>query len=151
VDTGNRLRLRGEGESGLNGGPNGDLYVVVHVEADDTFEREGQNLLVTTEISFVQAALGDKVEIPTLDGLVEFVVPKGTQSGEVFRMEGKGLPFPGRNTSGDLLVAVRVLTPTRLSSRQEEVLREFASLESKKPFTKAKKIIKQVGKAMGLD
>lgn len=151
VDTGNRLRLRGEGESGLNGGPPGDLYVVVHVENDNTFERDGQNLLITKEISFVQAALGDTVEIPTLDGPVEIAIPKGTQSGEVFRMEDMGLPYPGRNSVGDLLVAIKVLTPMRLNARQEEILREFAELEGHKPLVKAKKMIKKVGKAMGID
>jgi molecular chaperone DnaJ len=151
VDSGNRLRLRGEGEGGLNGGPNGDLYVVLTVEDDPTFERDGQNLLVTTEISFVQAALGDTVSIPTLeDDPLEMAIPKGTQSGEVFRIAGKGLPYPGRGQTGDLLVAVRVLIPTRLSARQEELLREFADLEAQKTLTKAKTIIKKIGKAMGV-
>ncbi len=148
VDSGNRLRLRGEGEAGRNGGPNGDLYVVVHVTDDDTFEREGQNLLVRKEISFTQAALGDKVEVPSLDGPIEIAVPKGTQHGEIFRIEDKGLPFPGRSACGDLLVEIRVLTPRHLTSRQEELLREFAELEETKTLTKAKKIIKKVGKAI---
>jgi molecular chaperone DnaJ len=150
VDTGNRLRLRGEGEGGANGGPNGDLYVILTVEEDPAFEREGQNLLVTAEISFVQAALGATVSIPTLDDPIEVAVPKGTQNGEVFRIAGKGLPYPGRNRTGDLLVAVKVITPTRLSERQEELLREFASLESQKGLTKAKKIIKKISRAMGV-
>lgn len=151
VDTGNRLRVRGEGEVGFNGGPNGDLYVVIHVENDDTFTRDGQNLFVTREISFVQAALGDKIEVPSLNDPITVDVPKGTQSGELFRIPGKGLPFPNRNGSGDLLVEVRVLTPTRLSARQEELLREFADLDAKKPLNKAKKIMEKVGKAMGID
>ncbi|MDL2279717.1 molecular chaperone DnaJ [Desulfovibrio sp. OttesenSCG-928-G11] len=151
VDTGNRLRVRGEGEGGLNGGPNGDLYVVVHVEDDPTFMREGQNLLVTREISFVQAALGDKIEVPTLEEPITMDVPKGTQSGEMFRIPDKGLPYPGRSDAGDLLVEVRVKIPTRLNSRQEELLREFAAIEGDKPLTKAKKFAKKVGKAMGID
>ncbi len=151
VDTGNRLRLRGEGEGGLNGGPNGDLYVVINVEDDNTFERDGQNLLVAQQITFVQAALGAKVDVPTLDEPITVDIPKGTQNGEIFRIAGKGLPVPGRNESGDLLIEVRVMTPTRLSSRQEELLREFADLEEDKPLAKAKKIIKKVGKAMGID
>ncbi len=151
VDTGNRLRLRDEGEAGYNGGPNGDLYVVIHVEDDKVFSREGQNLLVTHEISFVQAALGDKVEIPTLDEPIMMDIPKGTQNGEVFRIPDEGLPYPGRNTRGDLLIEVIVVTPTNLSSKQEELLKEFAKLEEKKTITKAKKLIKKVGKAMGLD
>lgn len=152
VDTGNRLRVRGEGEAGYNGGPNGDLYVVVHVEQDDTFTRDGQNLFVTREISFVQAALGDKIEVPTLDEPITVDVPKGTQSGELFRIPGGGMPFPNRSdVSGDLLVEVKVVTPSRLTSRQEELMREFAELEKNKPLNKAKKIIKKVGKAMGMD
>ncbi|MDR2076856.1 MAG: molecular chaperone DnaJ [Desulfovibrio sp.] len=151
VDSGNRLRLRGEGEGGLNGGPNGDLYVVLSVEDDPTFERDGQNLLVTKEISFVQAALGDTVTVPTLDEEpLEVAIPKGTQSGEVFRIAKKGLPYPGQNRTGDLLVAVKVLTPTRLSARQEEILREFAELEAQKTLTRARTIIKKIGKAMGV-
>jgi len=149
VDTGNRLRIRGEGEGGVNGGPSGDLYVVVHVDNDDTFTRDGQNLFVSSEISFVQAALGDKIQVPTLDEPITVDVPKGTQSGELFRIPGKGLPFPNRGGSGDLLVEIKVLTPTRLSTRQEEILREFAGLDEKKPLNKAKKIMEKVGKVMG--
>ena len=151
VDTGNRLRVRGEGEGGSNGGPNGDLYVVVQVDNDSTFTREGQNLLVSREITFVQAALGDKVDVPTLDDPITMEVPKGTQSGEIFRLAGKGLPFPGRQDSGDLLVEVKVKTPTRLNTRQEELLREFAEIDSQKTLNKAKKLMKKVGKAIGLD
>ena len=151
VDSGNRLRLRGEGEPGVNNGPAGDLYVVVHVEDDPVFERDGQNLLVAHELTFVQAALGDKVEVPTLDDPLMVDVPRGTQNGEVFRIAGKGMPFPGRNASGDLLVEFRVVTPTHLNSRQEELLREFATIDEGKTLTKAKKIFKKVGKAMGLD
>lgn len=151
VDTGNRLRVRGEGEGGLNGGPNGDLYVVVQVENDDTFTREGQNLLISREVSFVQAALGDKIKVPTLDEDITVDVPKGTQSGEVFRIAGKGLPYPGRQNSGDLLVEIKVWTPTRLNARQEELLREFAEIDEKKTLSKAKKIMKKVGKAIGID
>lgn len=151
VDSGNRLRIRGEGEAGVNGGPNGDLYVVLTVESDDTFSREGQNLLVTREISFVQAALGDKIEVPTLDAPLTMDVPKGAQSGSIFRIAGKGLPYPGRKDSGDLLVEIKVVTPTKINQRQEELLREFAELEGQKTMAKAKKIIKKVGKAMGID
>lgn len=151
VDNGNRLRVRGEGEGGVNGGPNGDLYVVVHVENDDTFAREGQNLLVSRDITFVQAALGDKIEVPTLGDPITVDIPKGTQYGEIFRIPDKGLPYPGRKDTGDLLVEIRVLTPTRLNARQEELLREFAEIDGKKALNKAKKFVKKVGKAMGID
>jgi molecular chaperone DnaJ len=151
VDTGSRLRVRGEGEGGQNNGPNGDLYVVIHVENDDTFTRDGQNLFVTQDVSFVQAVLGDKIQVPTLDEPITVDVPRGTQSGELFRIPGKGLPFPGRNSNGDLLVEIKVLTPTRVTARQEELLREFEEINKQKPLAKAKKIIKKVGKAMGID
>ncbi len=151
VDTGNRLRLRGEGEPGMYGGPPGDLYVVIQVAEDKVFQREGQNLLIDQEITFVQAALGDRIEVPGLDGPLAMEIPKGTQSGEVFRLQGGGLPYINSSRKGDLLVEIKVLTPTRISSRQEELLREFAELETDKPLNKAKKVLKKVGKAMGLD
>lgn len=151
VDSGNRLRLRGEGEAGTNGGPAGDLYVVLQVEDDKTFERDGQNLLVSKSISFVQGILGAKISVPTLEEDITLDIPRGTQSGEVFRIAGKGLPYPGRNINGDLLVEIQVLIPKNINTRQEEILREFAKIDEEKPITKAKKIIKKVGKAMGLD
>ncbi len=152
VDSGNRLRLRGKGEPGVHGGPAGDLYVVITVEADKTFRRHGQDLIVTREITFVQAALGDRIEVPTLDEPISMDVPKGTQTGEIFRMQDYGLPSPGYGSSnGDLLVEIVVKTPTRLSKRQEELLREFAQLDEEKPMAKAKNLFKKVGKAMGVD
>lgn len=151
VDTGNRLRLRGEGEAGTNGGPAGDLFVVLHVQKDKQFEREGQDLIVRREISFVQAILGDKIELPTLDDPVTFDIPKGTQSGEVFRISGAGLPYPGQNSrKGSLLVEISVKIPAKISSEQEKLLREFDRLESDNPLNKAKKAIKKVGNAMRL-
>lgn len=125
VDTGMRLRLRGEGEAGSNGGPNGDLYVFIEVEDDKTFERQGQDLVLHRKISFVQAALGYTLEVPGLDGPLELKINKGTQSGTVLRLPGKGLPYVGQKRTGDLLVEIIVTTPTNLSARQEELLREF--------------------------
>lgn len=150
VDDRSRLRLRGEGEPGINGGPPGDLFVVVYVEPHKTFERQGQNLVLRQDITFVQATLGDKVEIPTLDDPVTMEIPKGTQHGEVFRMRGLGLPHIGSTQKGDLLVEVRVKTPTKLSSRQEELLREFQKIEDEKFSTKAKNFFKKTKeKVMG--
>lgn len=150
VDTGNRLRLRGEGEAGANGGPNGDLFVVLHVEPDTQFERQGQDLIVRRQISFVQAALGAKIEIPTLNDPIKFDVPRGTQSGQVFRISGEGMPYPGQNRKGNILVEITVLIPTKLNSAQEELLRKFEKLEDSKPLNKAKKALKKAGKAMGI-
>lgn len=151
VDTGNRLRLRGEGEPGVHGGPPGDLYVVIRVEQDKTFSREGQDLIVRKEISFVQAILGDKIEVPTLDEPVTVDIPRGTQSGEVFRLAGKGLPHLGSGQSGSLLVEVTVRIPSRVNDEQERLLREFEQLEEKKPLSKVKNMFKKAGKAMGMD
>ncbi|MBI9079165.1 MAG: molecular chaperone DnaJ [Pseudodesulfovibrio sp.] len=150
VDNNSRLRLRGEGEGGTNGGPPGDLYVVIRVEPDDVFERHGQNLIIGREISFVEAALGHRMEVPTLDDPVNLDIPKGTQSGEVFRLRGLGLPHLGSTHKGDLLVEVKVKTPTRLNSRQEELLREFSEIEGSKLTTKAKDFFKKAkDKVMG--
>lgn len=143
VDDGSRLRLRGEGEPGVNGGPPGDLFVVISVEADKTFERQGQDLVLRREISFVQASLGHKIEVPTLNDPVTVDIPKGTQSGEVFQLRGLGMPHPAGGRKGDLLIEVKVLTPTSLNARQEEILREFAKLEEEKPLKKAKNFFKK--------
>lgn len=151
VDSGNRLRLRAEGEPGINGGPSGDLFVVLHVEDDDEFERQGQDLFLSREISFVKAALGGKIEVPTLDEPISLEVPKGTQSGQIFRIKGAGLPYPGQSRQGSLLVELKVLIPNKLSSAQEKLLREFEALEESKPLNKAKKAFKKAGKAMGFD
>ena len=151
VDSGNRLRLRGEGEPGIFGGPPGDLYVVLNVEDDPVFQRDGPHLLLSQEITMVQAALGASIEVPGLDEPMKLEIPKGTQSGEVFRLAGGGIPVVNTNRKGDLLVEIRVLTPTSLSAKQEELLLAFAEAETEKPLNKAKNMFKKVGKAMGLD
>ncbi len=148
VDNGSRLRLRGEGEPGHFGGPPGDLYVVLYVEEDKIFKRQDQDLIYTTDITFVQAALGDKIEVPTLDEDAAVSIPKGTQSGEVFKLKGQGLPYLGSSTKGDLLVQVKVVTPTGLSKKQEELLQEFQNLDEEKPLKKVKNLFKKAGKAM---
>ncbi len=150
VDNNSRLRLRGEGEGGTNGGPSGDLYVVIRVEPDDVFARQGQNLIISRDISMVEAALGHRMEVPTLDDPVKLDIPKGTQSGEVFRLRGLGLPHLGSAHKGDLLVEVKVTTPTRLNNRQEELLKEFSEIEAGKLTTKAKDFFKKAkDKVMG--
>ncbi|MBQ8743905.1 MAG: molecular chaperone DnaJ, partial [Mailhella sp.] len=149
VYDGARLRLRGEGEMGIHGGPNGDLYVVLHVEDDDVFERDEQNLIYTATITFPQAALGTRIQIPSIndDETLELDIPKGTQNGKIFTIRGKGLKFPGQNRMGDLLVQVAVKTPTKLSSKQEELLREFERLSEEQ----GKGLFGKVKKAMGMD
>lgn len=149
VDDGSRLRLRGEGEPGQHGGPPGDLYVVLRVEPDKVFERQGQNLILRVEITFPQAALGHKIEVPTLTGNETMDIPKGTQSGEIFSLRGLGLPVPGTSRHGDLLVEVTVNTPKSLSKKQEELLREFEKLDGEKPITKVKDFFRKAKEAMG--
>lgn len=125
VDTGDRIRLAGEGEAGTHGGPAGDLYVQVHVKEHPIFERDGKHLYCEVPISFVDAALGGELEVPTLDGRVKLKVPSETQTGKMFRLRGKGVAPVRGGSTGDLLVKVVVETPIKLSSRQKELLREF--------------------------
>jgi molecular chaperone DnaJ len=151
VDTGTRLCYHGAGEAGMNGGPAGDLYVYVSVEEDKRFRRQGQNLIVSHRIGFPQAALGHRLTIAVLDGDIDFDVPKGAQSGAVFRVPGKGLPYVGQNRRGDLLVEILVETPTNLTAEQEELLRSFALSLEKKPLQSVKKMVRKLGKAMGME
>lgn len=131
VDTGDRIRLAGEGEAGEQGGPTGDLYVVVNVREHDIFQRDGRDLYCEVPISFADAALGGELEVPTLDGRVKLKIPEGTQTGKLFRLRGKGVtPVRGGN-AGDLMCRVVVETPVKLNRRQRELLEEFRrSLQS---------------------
>ena len=128
VETGSRLRLRGEGEDGEYGGPQGDLYVFIHVEAHDFFERRDNNIYCQIPISFVQAALGATIEVPTLNGTEKLKISRGTQSGAVFRLKGKGIPNLRGYGRGDQIIETLVKTPVNLNKKQEELLREFAKL-----------------------
>jgi molecular chaperone DnaJ len=128
VDTGARLRSTGNGEGGLRGGPAGDLYVVLHVKAHDLFQREGDDLICEIPISFVQAALGSEIGVPTLKGREQIKVPAGTQNGTVFRLKGKGVKNVQGYGYGDLHVRVAVEVPTKLNSAQKEKLQEFGEL-----------------------
>jgi molecular chaperone DnaJ len=125
VDDGTRIRLAGEGEPGIRGGPPGNLYVELHVRPHPYFRREDNNILLELGINVAQAALGDRVTVPTLDGDEELAIPAGTQTGQVFRLRGKGVPYLRRNGRGDELVVVRVMTPTKLTSKQKDLLREL--------------------------
>ena len=126
VDDGTRLRLAGEGEAGIAGGPNGDLYVVISVRRHQLFEREGPDLHCQVPITMVQAALGTEIDAPTLEGKVKLKIPEGTQSGKVMRLRGKGLPTLRSAARGDQLLHIFVETPTRLTSSQRELLEQFA-------------------------
>ncbi|MEN8150164.1 MAG: molecular chaperone DnaJ [Planctomycetota bacterium] len=129
IEDGTQIRLAGEGEAGERGGPPGDLYCEVRVGQHPLFVREADDLLCDVPLSFSQAALGAEVQIPLVTGKMDFEVPKGTQSGEMFRVRGKGLANVHGRGVGDLLVRLHVETPKRLTERQEELLREFAETE----------------------
>ncbi len=128
VSDGQRLRWTGKGEPGFKGGPPGDLYVVVALASHPFFERREQDVACAVPISFPQAALGTEIDVPTLFGKVRMKIPAGTQSGKVFRLRKKGFPSVDSRPHGDQLVTVTVETPTNLTERQEEILREFAQL-----------------------
>ena len=128
VDTGSKLRIRGEGEGGESGGPPGDLYVIIYLEAHDFFSRDADDIVCQIPISFTQAAMGAEIEVPTLDGEKQVTIPRGTESGEILRIKGKGFPKLGGHGRGDQLIQVIVKTPKNLTKRQEEILREFEEL-----------------------
>lgn len=125
VDTGDRIRLAGEGEAGENGGPAGDLYVQIAVKPHEIFSREENHLFCEVPISFVVAALGGELEVPTLDGKVVLKIPAGTQSGKMFRMRGKGVKPVRGGPVGDLLCKVMVETPVNLTDHQKDLLRQL--------------------------
>jgi molecular chaperone DnaJ len=139
VDEGSRLRLRGEGEPGEGGGPPGDLYVVIHIQPHEFFERRGDDILCRLYISYPQAALGAKVTVPTLYGEEEIKIPPGTQSGTQFRIRGAGMPRLGGYGSGDQIVEVSIKVPKKLSKREEELLRELAEISGDEVLVKKKK------------
>lgn len=133
IDTGSRLRVSGEGEVGMRGGPSGDLYVYVHVKADAFFKRDGDDVMCEVPLSMTQAALGTTLIIPTLFGEEELQIPEGTQPGATFRMRGKGLPNVHRSShKGDQLVTVKVSIPKKLDNKQRELLEQFAALAKDK-------------------
>ena len=125
IDDGQTISLRGQGHAGLNGGPSGDLLITVSVKAHALFERDGSSVLLEMPISFVQAALGAEVEVPTLDGKVKLTIPEGTQTGSTFRMRGKGIPYLNSSARGDQFVTVNIETPKNLTKEQKELLRQF--------------------------
>src|SRR6266571_892457 len=130
VETGSRLRLQREGESGAYGGPAGDLYVVIHVAEHEQFERQGNNLYASVPITFAQAALGAKIPVKTLDAEEKLKIPLGTQTGTVFRVRGQGMPVLGGRGKGDMFVSVSVITPTTLTREQRKVLEQLAKIET---------------------
>ena len=125
AEEGMRLRIRGGGEASPNGGPPGDLYIVVHIAPHEFFERQGRNLFVEVPISFGEAVLGAEVQVPTLNGTALVKIPPGTQTGTVFRLKGKGMPDLRGYGNGDEFVNVKLVTPTKLTADQKELMRRF--------------------------
>lgn len=128
IDDGQTISLRGEGDPGSKGGPNGDLLINIRVRPHPLFKRQGNDVVCEEPITFVQAALGAEIEVPTLDGKVKYTIPEGTQTGSVFRLRGKGIPFLRGNGRGDQYVKVNIEVPKKLSEKQKELLREFAEI-----------------------
>lgn len=129
VDTGSRMRLRGEGEGGRKGGSPGDLYVVIHVESHEFFQREGDMIYCRFPVSMAEAALGCKKKVPTINGVQVLNIPKGSQSGRTFTLSNEGVPNLRGRGRGDMVVELQVMTPTKLTRKQAELLREFSKLE----------------------
>ena len=144
IDDGQTISLRGQGNAGVNGGPAGDLLITVLVQPHARFERDGASILLEQDVSFAQAALGAEIEVPTLDGKVKLNIPEGTQTGTVFRLKGKGVPFLRSGGRGDQFVTVKVAVPKSMTSAQKEALRQYAAsmgetVEQKTIFGKRKK------------
>ena len=135
VSKGSRVRVANKGEAGTFGGPDGDLFIITNVEDHEFFDRRGDNLYCTIPITFVEAAMGAKVEVPTIDGHATIKIPQGTPSGQKFRIRGKGVPSRG-NQFGDQFVEVYISIPRIRDERSKEILREFETLNSENPREK---------------
>jgi len=145
VDTGMRLKLAGHGDAGPNGGPAGDLYVFITVKPHEIFQREGNDLLLDLPISFTEAALGIKKDVPSLfSHTCRITIPAGTQNGKTFRVKGEGFPNVHGHGKGDLLVKIFVETPSDLTPRQKTLLEEFQSLETQDNFTKRRSFLDKI-------
>lgn len=144
VDHGTRLRIEGEGESGPRGGPPGDLYIVLRVREHPVFERRDQHLHCTVPITVWQAALGDDIKVPTLDGQETLHIPEGTQADTIFRLRGKGVPVINGNGRGDLYITVKVHTPTKLTREQRKLMEQFAEITPADNEPSAKSVLDKV-------
>jgi molecular chaperone DnaJ len=137
IDEGQRLKLSGQGDSGLNGGPAGDLYVLIHIQEHEFFKREDYDVLCEVPISFSQAALGTEIEVPTLGGRVSMKIPEGTQAGQKMKLRNKGITKLGGYGFGDQIITIHVETPSKLSKEQKEIFQKLAEIEqTSNPMTK---------------
>ena len=133
IKSGNKIRLKGKGQPSPSGGPPGDLFVRIEVAASERFHRRGDDLILTVPVTFPEAALGAKIEVPTTNGNISLKIPKGTQNGKLLRVKGKGAPHMKGGGNGDLLVKVRLVVPTDLNKKQKEALENYASLRGDDP------------------
>ncbi|MFP4021096.1 MAG: molecular chaperone DnaJ [Halanaerobium sp.] len=150
VDTGTRLRMSGEGQAGEKGGPAGDLYIVIDVQDHEIFDRKGDDLYCEVPISFVQATLGDKIKVPTLEGKVQFDIPEGTQPGTTFRLKNKGIQHLNGYGRGDQYIKVKVLIPKELDNKQKELLTEFAEISGEEINPEHKSFLKKIKDAINI-
>jgi len=150
VDTGSQIRLSGEGEAGIRGGPPGDLYVVLRVKGHAQLARRDQDVIFELRVNIVQASLGDRIEIPTLDGPVEIAIPAGTQTGQSFRMAGRGMPDVRGGRRGDQYVVVQIVVPKDLTAEQKALLRKVGGLTGK-PEKVSKGFFEKLRDAISLD
>ncbi|MGM0471808.1 MAG: molecular chaperone DnaJ [Bacillota bacterium] len=150
VESGSRLKLRGEGQAGENGGPAGNLFVVINVRSHELFERQGDDILCEVPISFIQATLGDEIQVPTLDGKVKFKIPEGTQPGTSFRLRDKGIPHLRGRGRGDQHIKVKVIIPEDLDQEQKDLLKKFAEISSEEINPEEKGFFKKVKKVLGM-
>ena len=150
VDEGTRIRLTGEGEAGKNGGQSGDLYIFIQLKRHQMFHREGPHIIIDMPLNFVDATLGGHIEVPTPDGKkARLKIPEGTQSGQQFRLRGKGMPEMNTSNHGDMFVNVLVETPTKLSKRQKELLTEFKEESSDKNTPNQESFFEKAAKLWG--
>jgi molecular chaperone DnaJ len=140
VKDGSKIRFKGKGGLGINGGPPGDLYIITKVASHDVFKREGKNILLDVPVTFTEAALGAKIKVPTLESVVSLKIPAGTQDGKSFRLRGKGAPKAKGSGRGDMLVRVKIAVPHRLNSKEKKVLEQFAELHKENPREHLEKI-----------
>lgn len=149
VHEGQGVRVAGEGEPGRSGGPRGDLYCYVRIKPHEFLQRDGNNVVAVVPISFTEAALGTSIEVPSLDGAKHLKIPPGTQYGSIFRIKGQGLPDVRTGRNGDQLVQVIIETPARLSSKQRELLEEFAKTEDKSVYPRSRGFFEKLKKYFG--
>lgn len=150
VDTGNTMPLRGEGEPGVRGGAHGDLYIKFNVLPHKLFKRDGIDVICEIPISFPQAALGAEIDVPTIDGIIKYIIPEGTQSGTIFRIKGKGIPKVRGYGRGDEVIQVMVEVPKRLNEKQKEMLKQFADSCSEDVNEQRKSFFDKLKDAFGM-